>query len=130
MGTFTQGGKYKHVGGTKKKSFAGQGVKIIPLLILLCNLNPSSQCRVILTLARFRFWDCDTLCCICAETNGYATEQLVFIKYGENGEEVEEFYTHCGEDWKPSDVLELKAYIVVSLYMGLKKLPNVQFYWL
>jgi len=55
--------------------------------------------QILTTLQLFgNFWNCHIFCQICIETNYYATEQLVFIKYGENGEEVEEFYTHGRED--------------------------------
>lgn len=66
------------------------------------------------------FWDRDTLHRICAEINRYAMEELKVKKYGEADDGHNEFYTRGGVDWFPIDEKELKAFIVVSLYMGLK----------
>jgi hypothetical protein len=61
---------------------------------------------------------------ICAETNRYAKEELTREK--ENGEM--ETYTRGGSEWYDMTVKELKAFMAVKLYMGLKKLPQVRFY--
>ena len=63
---------------------------------------------------------------ICAETNRYAKEKLVREK--EDGEL--ETYTQGGHHWYDMTMKELKAFIAVKLYMGLKKLPQVRFYWM
>jgi hypothetical protein len=72
------------------------------------------------------FWTRDTLRKICAEINRYAKGKLVREK--ENGEL--EAYTRGGEQWYDITVKDLKAFISVKLYMGLKELPQVRFYWM
>jgi hypothetical protein len=70
------------------------------------------------------FWTFDTLRKICVETNRYAQENLT--RENENGE-LEE-YSRGGPEWYDLMVKELKVFIVIKLYMGLKKLPQVRFY--
>lgn len=68
------------------------------------------------------FWGRRVLRKICMETNRYATESLTVQK--EDG--TEETYTRGGPLWYSIDVAELKAFIALTLYMGLKKLANVR----
>jgi hypothetical protein len=49
------------------------------------------------------------------------------VRENENGEM--ETYTRERLDWYNMTVKELKAFMAVKLYMGLKKLPQVRFYW-
>jgi hypothetical protein len=36
---------------------------------------------------------------------------------------------HDIDGWYPTTVLELQVFILISLYMGMKRLPNVKAYW-
>jgi hypothetical protein len=62
------------------------------------------------------FWTREVLHTICIETNRYA-------KVVEDGK------TKGGKDWYDLDEKELQIFLAVSLYMGMKKQPNVKSYW-
>jgi hypothetical protein len=64
-----------------------------------------------------QFWTFHMLRDICLETNRYAGS------LNENGR------PRGGRGWYPVTVRELKAFLATSLYMGMKKLPNVKAYW-
>jgi hypothetical protein len=72
------------------------------------------------------FWPKKNLKRICRETNWYATEE--YEVEGENGET--HIWSKGGKEWKPLTVKELKPFIACSMYMCLKKLPNVRWYWM
>jgi hypothetical protein len=64
-----------------------------------------------------QFWTFHMLRDICLETNRYA------------GSLDENRRPRGGRGWYPVTVKELKVFLAISLYMGMKKLPNVKAYW-
>ena len=62
------------------------------------------------------FWTRNKLQSICIETNCYARV-------------VEDGRSKGGHDWYDMDKKELRAFMAVSLYMGMKKQLNVKSYW-
>jgi hypothetical protein len=64
-----------------------------------------------------QFWTFHMLRDICLETNRYA------------GSLDEKGRARGGHGWYPVTVRELKVFLATSLYMGMKKLPNVKAYW-
>jgi hypothetical protein len=65
----------------------------------------------------YLFWPYLLLCKVIRETNHYATE----------ADEVGN--TIGGPNWKEFTVPELKAFMAVQIYMGMKKQPNIKSYW-
>jgi hypothetical protein len=63
-----------------------------------------------------QFWTFHMLQDICLETNWYADS------LDENGR------LRAKTRWYPIMVRELKVFLAISLYMGMKKLPNMQAY--
>jgi hypothetical protein len=64
------------------------------------------------------FWPVSLLMDIVEETNRYAT-----TIDGEGR-------SPGGATWKELTVLELKVFLAITLYMGMKKQPNVKIYWM
>jgi hypothetical protein len=64
-----------------------------------------------------KFWPWDIIRKIRDETNHYAGS------LDENGR------PHGHDSWYPTTVAELQVYLSISLYMGMKWLPNVKAYW-
>jgi hypothetical protein len=62
------------------------------------------------------FWTREVLQNICIETNRYA-------RVVEGGK------TKGGDDWYDMQEKELRTFLAVSLYIGMKKQPNVKSYW-
>jgi hypothetical protein len=62
------------------------------------------------------FWIRNMLRSICIETNRYARV-------------VEDGRNKSGHDWYDMDEKELRTFLAVSLYMVMKKQPNVKSYW-
>jgi hypothetical protein len=63
------------------------------------------------------FWPATLLWKICTETNRYAT-----IVDGDGN-------APGGRRWRRLSVAGLKAFIAISMFMGLKKQPNIKTYW-
>jgi hypothetical protein len=55
---------------------------------------------------------------IVTETNRYATHPLDAMGN-----------TMGGRNWENMTIAELKAFLAVHMYMGMKRQPNVQSYW-
>jgi hypothetical protein len=64
------------------------------------------------------FWNYQTLRSIVGETNRYATHEV-----DDNGK------PRWGEKWEPLTMARLKAFLGVSILMGMKKQPNLKNYW-
>ena len=64
------------------------------------------------------FWPILMLMDIMDETSRYATTAN------------DEGHIRGGVRWKPVMVRELKAFLAITMYMGMKKQPNVRSYWL
>lgn len=105
------------------------------------------------------FWTKDTLRKIVVETNWYANEVIAAAQLEahslphdhanvddvvpmdidpelgvgrgpvEPRSRVREGMTRGGKGWYPLDVEELKGFLAIAIYMGIKKQPNVRSYW-
>ena len=76
-----------------------------------------------------KFWSSDTLYHICSETNCYTIEVMEITYMGDGGMQ-NTTYMRDGGKWYSITLKELKAFIACTLYMDLKKLPNVRYYWM
>jgi len=63
------------------------------------------------------FWPISILLAIIVETNHYATMVNIDGK------------TYGGPQWEPISLEELKTFIAIVLYVGMKRQPNVKTYW-
>jgi len=54
---------------------------------------------------------------IVIETNQYA----IFVNNNNK--------TYGGDNWEPLTTMEFKVFIAITLYMGIKRQPNVKTYW-
>lgn len=67
-----------------------------------------------------KFWEPKTIRQIVRETNRYASEVL----HRDSTE------TRGGKSWAPLQYEEFRAFLSITIYMGLKKLPHVRCYWM